>query len=53
MNTLNLLGGRDKLFLGDITSIEDELADIVSNSKFMVVGGAGSIGQAVCKEIFK
>ena len=53
MNTLNLLGGRDKLFRGDITRIEDELADIVSNSKFMVVGGAGSIGQAVCKEIFK
>ena len=53
MNILNLLGGRDKLFHGDITRIEDELSDIVSKSKFMVVGGAGSIGQAVCKEIFK
>ena len=25
MNTLNLLGGRDKLFCGDIVRIEDEL----------------------------
>ena len=30
-----------------------ELSKIVSNSTFLVIGGAGSIGQAVTKEIFK
>ena len=32
---------------------EDRLSSIVSKSKFLVLGGAGSIGQAVSKEIFK
>lgn len=30
-----------------------ELTKIVSTSRFLVIGGAGSIGQAVTKEIFK
>ncbi|MFA6275892.1 MAG: UDP-N-acetylglucosamine 4,6-dehydratase [Pedobacter sp.] len=30
-----------------------QLKEIVSASKFLVIGGAGSIGQAVTKEIFK
>ena len=32
---------------------EKELFSIVSNSTFLVLDGAGSIGQAVTKEIFK
>eukprot|EP01022_Parablepharisma_sp_SALTPOND_P005820 TRINITY_DN123799_c0_g1_i1.p1 TRINITY_DN123799_c0_g1~~TRINITY_DN123799_c0_g1_i1.p1 ORF type:complete len:385 (+),score=31.09 TRINITY_DN123799_c0_g1_i1:220-1374(+) len=32
---------------------DDMLKDIVSSSSFLVLGGAGSIGQAVAKEIFK
>jgi FlaA1/EpsC-like NDP-sugar epimerase len=32
---------------------EDELLNIVGKSSFLVIGGAGSIGQAVTKEIFK
>ncbi|TOE74468.1 UDP-N-acetylglucosamine 4,6-dehydratase [Vibrio parahaemolyticus] len=32
---------------------EVELSKIVSESRFLVLGGAGSIGQAVTKEIFK
>ena len=32
---------------------EKTIADIVSSSKFLVIGGAGSIGAAVVKEIFK
>ena len=27
--------------------------DLVSNSRFLVIGGAGTIGQAVSKEIFR
>ncbi|MDX1471150.1 MAG: UDP-N-acetylglucosamine 4,6-dehydratase [Flavobacteriaceae bacterium] len=46
--------GRDKtLFSEDISQNERQLRTIVSNSSFLVLGGAGSIGQAVTKEIFK
>jgi FlaA1/EpsC-like NDP-sugar epimerase len=50
---LNLIGRTKKLFENDIISHNEELFDIVSNSRFLVLGGAGSIGQAVTKEIFK
>jgi len=53
MNTLNLIGRDSELFEDDIKSHEEELSKIVSSSSFLVVGGAGSIGQAVTKEIFK
>ena len=50
---LNLIG-RDKILLAkDIYSHEIKLKEIVSSSTFLVLGGAGSIGQAVTKEIFK
>ena len=45
---------RDKeLFVGDIKIYDKMLKKLVSNSSFLVLGGAGSIGQAVTKEIFK
>ena len=50
---LNLIGRTEKLFVNDIISHTSELLNIVSNSRFLVLGGAGSIGQAVTKEIFK
>ena len=50
---LNLIGRTKKLFENDIISHNSELFNIVSNSRFLVLGGAGSIGQAVTKEIFK
>lgn len=53
MNTLNLIGRTNELFSNDIINHEKELASIVSNSKFLVIGGAGSIGSATTKEIFK
>jgi FlaA1/EpsC-like NDP-sugar epimerase len=52
-NILPLIGRQNELFSNDIESQEVELATIVSQSKFLVLGGAGSIGQAVTKEIFK
>lgn len=48
-----LIGRTKKLFVDDINNYEKELYKIVSNSTFLVIGGAGSIGQAVTKEIFK
>lgn len=53
MNILDLIGRKELLFSNDISNHEDELKEIVSSSRFLVIGGAGSIGQAVTKEIFK
>ena len=50
---LNLIGRKDELFIEDINKYHDELKKIVSLSSFLVIGGAGSIGQSVVKEIFK
>lgn len=53
MNILPLIGRNAKLFESDIQIHKDELNQLVSSSSFLVLGGAGSIGQAVVKEIFK
>ncbi len=53
MNILQLIGREKELFKDDISKNEKELKAIVSSSSFLVIGGAGSIGQAVTKEIFK
>ncbi len=52
-NILPLIGRTQALFDKDISRYENELHKIVSSSSFLVLGGAGSIGQAVTKEIFK
>lgn len=53
MNILKLIGREKELFTEDIQQNEKELFEKVSSSRFLVIGGAGSIGQAVVKEIFK
>lgn len=50
---LPLIGRSKTLFSSDISHHEKILSNIVSQSRFLVLGGAGSIGQAVTKEIFK
>lgn len=50
---LSLIGREKELFSSDITNSEDSLKSTVAKSSFLVLGGAGSIGQAVVKEIFK
>ncbi|MFP3607576.1 UDP-N-acetylglucosamine 4,6-dehydratase, partial [Paraburkholderia sp. SIMBA_053] len=50
---LPLIGRSKVLFSEDISKNEELLAAEVSKSRFLVLGGAGSIGQAVTKEIFK
>ncbi|WP_295020703.1 UDP-N-acetylglucosamine 4,6-dehydratase [Sulfurimonas sp.] len=52
-NILKLIDREKELFKDDIKKYEKELSNIVSSSAFLVIGGAGSIGQAVTKEIFK
>ena len=53
MNILQLIGRTAPLFEADISSRNNELAELVTGSRFLVIGGAGSIGQAVTREIFK
>ena len=53
MDILKLIGRDSKLFEEDIINYEEALGNIVSSASFLVIGGAGSIGQAVTKEIFK
>lgn len=53
MDILKLIGRDQELFVNDVANHESQLKDIVSSSKFLVIGGAGSIGQATTKEIFK
>ena len=42
-----------KFFSADIDGLSSDLSSLVENGRFLVIGGAGSIGQAVTKEIFK
>lgn len=53
MNILNLIGRTKELFSKDLCNYETQLKEIVSASSFLVIGGAGSIGSATTKEIFK
>ncbi|HET9031775.1 MAG TPA: UDP-N-acetylglucosamine 4,6-dehydratase [Dokdonella sp.] len=53
MNILELIGRTEPLFETDIRNHEAELSGLVRSSRFLVIGGAGSIGQAVTREIFK
>ncbi len=50
---LSLIGRENELIDEDVSHHENELKQIVAASTFLVIGGAGSIGQAVSKEIFK
>lgn len=52
-NLLSLIGREKELFVHDVGNHENELKEVVASSSFLVIGGAGSIGQAVTKEIFK
>jgi UDP-N-acetylglucosamine 4,6-dehydratase len=50
---LSLIGRDKPLFAEDIANYESAISEQVRDSSFLVVGGAGSIGQAVVKELFK
>lgn len=50
---LELVGRSGALLQTDIKNNENLLVEYVVSSRFLVIGAAGSIGQAVTKEIFK
>jgi FlaA1/EpsC-like NDP-sugar epimerase len=53
MDILNILGRTDELFMEDLLSYDLDMTNIISKNRFLVIGGGGSIGQAVSKELFK
>ena len=53
MKYLNLIGRTSELFANDMYDQNLLLNELVSNGRFLVIGGAGSIGQAVTTEIFR
>lgn len=50
---LKLIERKKELFLDDLKNNEEKLKKVVSSSSFLVIGGAGSIGQSVTKEIIQ
>ncbi|MBH09518.1 MAG: UDP-N-acetylglucosamine 4,6-dehydratase [Candidatus Marinimicrobia bacterium] len=53
MNIFELIGRKKGLFSDDIFKYNKELSKIIEKSSFLVLGAAGSIGQALTKEIFQ
>ena len=52
VNIDEFLGRKESIFNVDLIKNAAILNEIIENSSFLVIGGAGSIGQAVVKEIF-
>ena len=50
---LSLIGRTSPIFFDDINTHSSTLKEIITSSSFLIIGSAGSIGQAVTKEIFK
>lgn len=53
MESLKILGRTSPLFCDDIHKHNNELTELLSGCKVLVIGGAGSIGGAVTIELFK
>ena len=53
MNILSLIGRKSELFNEDVSKNSLHLQRLVESSRFLVIGGSGSIGLAVTREIFK
>lgn len=53
MDVLSIVGRTEPLMSEDLSSHESDLKNVIESSRFLVIGGGGSIGQAVTKEIFR
>ena len=51
-DVLKLINRTEELFTEDLLKYNRQLTDLVSGASFLVIGAAGTIGQAVTKEIF-
>jgi FlaA1/EpsC-like NDP-sugar epimerase len=53
MNIMKIVGRTRPLFDADVSAREAELKERIEGSRILVIGGAGTIGQAVVRELFK
>jgi FlaA1/EpsC-like NDP-sugar epimerase len=53
MNTMEIVGRMRTLFDADVSEREAELKECIKGSRILVIGGAGTIGQAVVRELLK
>jgi FlaA1/EpsC-like NDP-sugar epimerase len=53
MQDYELLGRDESLFAADVAENEKAMSEIIGASRFLIIGGAGSIGSAVVRELFK
>jgi FlaA1/EpsC-like NDP-sugar epimerase len=53
MSILSIIGRTTPLFDRDINERETELRALISSSRFLIIGAAGTIGQAVTIELMK
>ena len=52
MDELKVIGRQRALYTSDLQTFSEEINDKVQSSSFLVIGAAGTIGQATTKEIF-
>ena len=52
INPYDLLNRNRSIFIEDFKKNEDLLSEEIENSSFLIIGAAGTIGQAVTKKIF-
>jgi len=50
---LEIIGRNEPLFSSDILKLGNKLSNRTRKSSFLIIGGAGTIGQATTQEIFK
>lgn len=53
MSDLSIIGRSQALFQEDLETFDAEFRSRLAGSRVLVVGAGGTIGQAVCKEIFE
>jgi FlaA1/EpsC-like NDP-sugar epimerase len=53
MNVLSLINRSEPLFEEDLISANAQITNLIFEGRFLVIGGAGSIGQSVTREIFR
>ena len=53
MSILKIIGRDQEPFTSDVEFFAEEMSERIKRSRFLVLSGAGSIGLAVTKEIFK
>ena len=52
-NVLDYIGRKKEIFNIDVLENDEKISEEISSSTFLVIGGGGSIGQSITKEIFK